>query len=55
MNYTHRFYHLEEMIIEENDQNKDSVFIPVAHYIKVRNHQSIERISFLFSGKFYSN
>lgn len=33
-NYTNRHYHLEEIIVDEIDQNKDSVLIPVAHYIK---------------------
>lgn len=36
-NLTNRFYHLEEIIPDENDQNKDMVLIPVAHYIKVIN------------------
>ncbi len=33
-NYTNRHYHLEEIQSNEIDQNKDSVLIPVAHYIK---------------------
>ena len=30
-----RHYHLEEILPDDSEQNKDSVFIPVAHYIKV--------------------
>lgn len=30
------FYHLEEVNDDENDHNKDSVLIPVAHYTKVK-------------------
>jgi hypothetical protein len=32
---SNRYYHLEEVIPDESDQNKDSVLIPVAHYTKV--------------------
>ena len=32
--HNNRHYHLEEIIADEFDQNKDSVLIPVAHYIK---------------------
>ena len=30
-----RSYHLEEILPDDSEQNKDSVLIPVAHYIKV--------------------
>ncbi|CAF1189871.1 unnamed protein product [Rotaria sordida] len=33
-NCSNRSYHLEEIISDENDHNKDSVLIPVAHYTK---------------------
>jgi len=33
--FSNRYYHLEEIIPDEIDQNKDMVLIPVAHYIKV--------------------
>ncbi|CAF2363743.1 unnamed protein product [Rotaria sp. Silwood2] len=33
-NCSNRYYHLEEIISDENDHNKDSVLIPVAHYTK---------------------
>ena len=35
-NHPHRYYHLEELNYDENENNKDIALIPVAHYIKVR-------------------
>jgi hypothetical protein len=48
-NYSNRYYHLEEIIPDEIDQNKDMVLIPVAHYIKVRNFKFHLKILFFFS------
>ncbi len=54
-NYSNRYYHLEEIIPDEIDQNKDMVLIPVAHYIKVRNFKFHLKILFFFIGKFNPN
>ncbi len=53
--YSNRYYHLEEIIPDEIDQNKDMVLIPVAHYIKVRNFKFDLKILFFFIGKFNPN
>lgn len=34
-NNLNRHYHLEEILPDDSEQNKDSVLIPVAHYSKV--------------------
>lgn len=55
-NNLNRHYHLEEILPDDSEQNKDSVLIPVAHYSKViskgtrkkhaRIHLSFRKIRF---------
>ena len=49
-NCSNRYYHLEEISVDEIDLGKDTELIPVAHYTKVIGSRSneVDCISFLF-------
>ena len=57
-NCSNRYYHLEEISLDEIDLGKDCELIPVAHYTKVME-KFLEEKRFLFEkfllGKCYSN